>query len=267
VLVWSRSGRAFVWALFAVVFVPVILGPLAILGIAAFAGDWNSVLPATWTTENFQEATGGTNLDSVIVSIQTALAAGLIAVVVGTWAAIAARNAPRPVRRLADALLHLPVAVPSVVVGLGMLVAFSDGPLLLNGTKWIVIAAHAVLVVAFAYSTVSAGLDRTDQAFADVAAGLGASPLRVLFRVRLPMLMPSISAAASLSLALSMGEVGATIMVYPADWRTLPVSVFTLTDRGRVLLGSAVTLTLLAATLLLLIAVGMMRGKVEEERR
>lgn len=263
-LVWSRSGRALVWALFAVVFVPVILGPLAILGIAAFAGDWNSVLPSTWTTENFHEATGGTNLDSVVVSIQTALVAGLIAVVAGTWAAIAARTAPRWMRRFTDAAFHLPVAVPSVVVGLGMLVAFSDGPLLLNGTKWIVIAAHAVLVVAFAYATVSAGLERTDQAFADVAASLGASPLRVLFRVRLPMLQPSISAAAALSLALSMGEVGATIMVYPADWRTLPVSVFTLTDRGKVLLGSAVTLTLLTATLLLLTVVGMLRGKVEE---
>ncbi|MEU8133585.1 ABC transporter permease [Streptodolium elevatio] len=266
-LVWSRSGRLFVWALFAVVFVPVILGPLAILVVAAFAGDWNSVLPATWTTANFQEATGGTNLDSLVVSIQTALAAGLIAVVVGTWAAIAARGAPRPVRRITDALLHLPVAVPSVVVGLGMLVAFSDGPLLLNGTKWIVIAAHAVLVVAFAYATVSAGLDRTDRAFADVAASLGASPLRVLLRIRLPMLLPSVSAAASLSLALSMGEVGATVMIYPADWRTLPVSVFTLTDRGKVLLGSAVTLTLLLATLVLLIAVGMLKGRVEESRK
>ncbi|MDI2131949.1 ABC transporter permease [Yinghuangia seranimata] len=265
-LVWSRSGRAFVWALFALVFTPVVLGPLAMLVIAAFAGDWNGVLPSTWTTEHFRDATDGTNLDSVVVSIQTALLAAGIALVVGTWTAIAARNAPRPVRRIADAVLHLPVAVPSVVVGLGMLVAFSDGPLLLNGTKWIVIAAHAVLVVAFAYATVSAGLDRTDQAFADVAASLGASPLRVLFRVRLPMLLPSLSAAASLALALSMGEVGATIMVYPADWRTLPVSVFTLTDRGKVLLGSAVTLTLLLATLILLTVVGLLRGKVEDRR-
>jgi 2-aminoethylphosphonate transport system permease protein len=266
VLVWSRSGRLAVWGLFALVFVPVVLGPLAILVLAAFAGDWNSVLPGSWTTQHIRDATGGTNLDSVIVSIETALLAGTIAVVVGTWAAIAARNAPRPLRRLTDAVFHLPVAVPSVVVGLGMLVAFSDGPVLLNGTKWIVIAAHAVLVVAFAYSTVSAGLDRTDRIYADAAASLGAAPWRVLLRVRLPMLMPSISAAASLALALSMGEVGATIMVYPADWRTLPVSVFTLTDRGKVFLGSAVTLTLLLATLVLLTVVGMLRGKVEERR-
>ncbi|MGW0662615.1 FAD-dependent oxidoreductase [Streptodolium elevatio] len=145
--------------------------------------------------------------------------------------------------------------------------ATERGLKVLDPTKWIVIAAHAVLVVAFAYATVSAGLDRTDRAFADVAASLGASPLRVLLRIRLPMLLPSVSAAASLSLALSMGEVGATVMIYPADWRTLPVSVFTLTDRGKVLLGSAVTPTLILATLVLLIAVGMLKGRVEESRK
>ncbi|OPC82167.1 phosphonate ABC transporter permease [Embleya scabrispora] len=266
-LVWSRSGRALVWALFALVFAPLVLAPLAILGIAAFAGDWNSVLPASWTSENIREATAGTNSDSLVVSVETALGASLIAIVVGTWAAIAARGAPRFVRRLTDAVFHLPVAVPSVVVGLGMLVAFSDGPILLNGTKWIVIAAHAVLVVTFAYSTVSAGLDRTDAAFAEVAASLGASPARVLLRVRLPMLLPSITAAASLAIALSMGEVGATIMVYPAEWRTLPVSIFTLTDRGKVLLGSAVTVVLLVATLVVLMVVGLLKGRVEERRR
>jgi 2-aminoethylphosphonate transport system permease protein len=266
-LVWSRSGKALTWALFAVVFAPVILGPLAILLIAAFAGDWNGVLPQSWTTGNLSEATDGVNLDSLTVSIQTAVTAGFIAVIIGTWAAIASRGAPGPLRKITAVLFHLPVAVPSVVVGLGMLVAFSQGALLLNGTMWIVVIAHTTMVVTFAYSTVSAGLDRTDAAFADVAASLGASPLRVLLRVRLPMLLPSITAASSLSVALSMGEVGATIMVYPAQWRTLPVSVFTLTDRGKVLLGSAVTVVLLVTTLAMLLIVGLMRGRVEEKRR
>lgn len=105
---------------------------------------------------------------------------------------------------------------------------------------------------------VSAGLDRTDPAYAQVAASLGAAPLRVLWQVRLPMLLPSLAAAASLSVALSMGEVGATIMVYPPDWRTLPVSVFALTDRGKVFLAAAETLLLLATTLAMTAAIGLL---------
>jgi len=76
------------------------------------------------------------------------------------------------------------------------------------------------------------GLARLDPAYGEVGASLGARPSRVLWRIRLPLLLPSIAAAASLAVALCMGEVGATIMVYPASWRTLPVSVLR-ADRSR----------------------------------
>lgn len=263
-LVWTRRGRGVLWALFAVLFGVVILAPLAVIVLAAFAASWNGVLPGSFTGRHVGDAVSGDHLASLTVSLQTACGAGLLAVVVGTWGALAARSAPRAVRRVADALLHLPIAVSSVVVGLGMLVAFNRPPLLLGGTRWIVTAAHAVLVVAFAYSTVGAALDRLDPAYEQVAGSLGASPARVLLRVRLPLLTPAITAAASLSVALSMGEVGATIMVYPADWRTLPVGVFTLTDRGRVFPAAALTLVLLTAALAVLLALGRLRGRAAE---
>jgi 2-aminoethylphosphonate transport system permease protein len=75
----------------------------------------------------------------------------------------------------------------------------------------------------------------------------------VLLRVQLPLLLPAIGAAASLSVALCMGELGATIMVYPPSWRTLPVTIFALADRGQTFLASADTLVLLVTTFLLLI--------------
>ena len=62
-------------------------------------------------------------------------------------------------QRVTDAVFHLPIAVPSVAIGLGLLIAFNEQPLLLGGTRWIVILAHAVLVLAFAFSAVSAALD------------------------------------------------------------------------------------------------------------
>jgi 2-aminoethylphosphonate transport system permease protein len=61
-------------------------------------------------------------------------------------------------RRVFDLFFFVPSAVPSVSVGLGLLVAFSRPPILLNGTTTIVIVAHLVLVSAFTYGSVSAGL-------------------------------------------------------------------------------------------------------------
>lgn len=85
-----------------------------------------------------------------------------------------------------DALFMLPVAVPSVVVGLAVLVAFSKPPMVLNGTRWIVILAHTILVTAFAYQSVSAAIVRLDPAYEQAAASLGARPSYVLWKVKLP---------------------------------------------------------------------------------
>lgn len=175
-LIWSRSARWPVWALFAAVFLVIVVAPLAVLVAAALAAEWNDVLPGAFTTAHLGAALTGENQASLLVSLQTAAVAGLAAVAVGTWAALALAVAPRWLRRGADALLHLPVAIPSVVVGLGLLVAYSRPPLLLNGTRWIVLIAHVVLVLAFSYATVSSALTRIDGSYAQVAASLGRGP-------------------------------------------------------------------------------------------
>jgi 2-aminoethylphosphonate transport system permease protein len=67
------------------------------------------------------------------------------------------------------------------------------------------------------------------------------------------MLAPYLIAAFGLSFALSMGELGATVMVYPPNWVTLPVGIFALTDRGDVFQGAALSMLLAGATLALLL--------------
>ncbi|WP_280467848.1 ABC transporter permease [Nocardia cyriacigeorgica] len=160
-----------------------------------------------------------------------------------------------------EQVASLPVAVPSVAIGLGVLIAFNERPLLLGGTKWIVIMAHSVLVLAYAFSAVSAALDRLDPGYRQAAESLGAGPVRVLCQVTLPLLLPALGAAAGLAVALSMGELGATIMVYPATWKTLPVSIFALTDRGEVFDAAAGTTVLMLVTLLAVILLGRIKGR------
>lgn len=67
-------------------------------------------------------------------------------------------------------------------------------------------------------------------------------------RVTLPLLRPHIAAAAGLSFAFSMGELGATIMVYPPGWVTAPVDIYALTDRGSIFSGAALSVLFLGAT-------------------
>lgn len=260
-LLWDRRSKAIVLAVFAAVVLIVFVAPLSTVLLAGLAGSWTSALPSNLGLTHFDAALSGENLASLSVSLQTAFVAGAIALVLGTWAALAARECPSWLRKVTDAVFHLPIAVPSVAIGLGLLIAFNAQPLLLGGTRWIVILAHTVLVLAFAFSAVSAALDRLDPAYRQAAESLGAGPVRVLTRVTLPLLMPALGAASGLAVALSMGELGATVMVYPATWKTLPVTIFGLTDRGQAFQAAACTTVLLLVTLLALVALGRIRGR------
>ncbi|CCK29805.1 Putative 2-aminoethylphosphonate transport system permease protein phnV [Streptomyces davaonensis JCM 4913] len=260
-LVHSRRAKWAVWAVFLVLFLPLFALPLLVVAAASFATHWSSALPSDFTTEHYAAATRGEALQALTTSLLTAAAASLLALTAGTWAALAAHTLGRRGRRLLDGLFVLPLAVPSVVVGLAVLVAFSQPPMLLNGTRWIVIVAHTVLVTAFAHQSVSAALTRLDPAYEQAAASLGARPSYVLWRVKLPLLLPSLSAAAGLCFALSMGELSATMMLYPPDWTPLPVLIYAATDRGALFTGSAVAVVLMAATLLVLFAMSRVRTK------
>jgi 2-aminoethylphosphonate transport system permease protein len=260
-LLWTKRSRAVVLGVFAAVVFVVFIAPLATVALAGLAGSWAGALPSKLGVGHFEGALSGENLASLSVSLQTALIAGGLALMLGTWAALAAREAPAWLSRVTGAVFHLPIAVPSVAIGLGLLIAFNSRPLLLGGTRWIVILAHAVLVLAFSFSAVSAALDRLDPAYRQAAESLGAGQFRVLVRITLPLLLPALGAAAGLAVALSMGELGATVMVYPATWKTLPVTLFALTDRGLAFQAAACTTILLLVTLVALMGLGRIRGR------
>lgn len=260
-LVWSRPGRVVIWAVFALMFGVLFLAPLAVILLSSLADQWNGVLPSGFTVGHYTDVAQGAAWKAVKASLVTGFLASALALVSGTWAALALRVQGATSARLLGVMFFIPSAVPSVSVGLGLLVAFSHPPLLLNGTIAIVMVAHFVLISAFTFGNVSAGLARLSPDFEQVASSLGARPAYRLWHVTLPLLTPYLVAAFGLSFALSMGELGATVMVYPPGWVTLPVSIFSLTDRGDVFAGAALTMVLVAVTLLLLLGLERVTGR------
>lgn len=260
-LIWSRRGRAAAWAIAALLVFTVYVAPLAIIVLASFAGQWNGAWPSHLGLINYAQAMQGAPGAALKASLVTGGAASAIALVAGTWAALALRDMARLYRRALDLIFFMPSAVPSVSVGLGLLVAFSRPPILLNGTTLIVIIAHLVLVSAFTYGNVTAGLSRLPHDYEQMAESLGARPFYRLRRVTLPLLVPYLVGAFSLSFALSMGELGATAMVYPPGWVTTPVTIFALTDRGDIFEGAALTVLLVGSTLAVLLLLSLVSNR------
>ncbi len=164
-LVWSRSGRLLVWAVAALMIGVIFIAPLAVILAASFADQWNGVLPQGFTFEHYLAARNGALGGAVFASLVTGVVASLLALLSGAWAALALRAEGEAWSRTLGVLFFIPSAVPSVSVGLGLLVAFSQRPLLLNGTTAIVILAHFVLISAFSFGNVSAGLARLSPDF------------------------------------------------------------------------------------------------------
>ncbi|HET6240275.1 MAG TPA: ABC transporter permease subunit [Acetobacteraceae bacterium] len=252
-LVWSSQGRAWARGILLLCFGLIYGMPLATIALASVAGEWDAVLPSKLTLIHYGHALSGEAAEQLRASVMTGAIASLVALIAGAWAALALRTMQVVPRHVLDMLFFVPNAVPSVSVGLGLLVAFSRPPVLLNGTTLIVVIAHLVLISAFTYGNVSAGLSRLPPDVEQVAESLGATPAYRLRRVTLPLLTPYLLAAFSLSFAMSMGELGATVMVYPPGWVTMPVGIFALTDRGAAFDGAALTMVLAAATLLVLL--------------
>lgn len=149
-----------------------------------------------------------------------------------------------PGRALLDALVHLPLVVPPVVVGWGLLMLFGiRGPIgaLLN--DWFGIrlvfttggAALATAVMSFPLivRAVRLGLEAVDPGLEAAARSLGAGPLDRFLTVTLPLMSPGILAGAVTAFAAGLGEFGAVITFasnIPGETQTLPLAIYAATQ-------------------------------------
>ncbi|MFF2504746.1 ABC transporter permease [Streptomyces sp. NPDC058067] len=191
-------------------------------------------------------------------SLQYALAATAIAVVIGGLAAAAlTRRSGRLVRGF-DALLMLPLGVSAVTVGFGFLITLDKPPLDLRGTWILVPLAQALVGVPFVVRTMLPVLRAVDGRLREAAAVLGASPLRAWREVDLPMVRRALLIAAGFAFAVSLGEFGATVFIARPDNPTLPVAVARLLGRagdlnyGQAMALSTILMVVCAVSLLLL---------------
>lgn len=252
-LIWSRKGRAALGLVAILLFALFFLLPLVVILMSSLSRQWNDVLPTGFTLSHFTNAFHGGSKDSLIASLTVAFGSSLFALLYGVWAALALRQYHFRIQKWLSMAFYLPSAIPSVSIGLGALVAFSQGPLQMNGTLWIVMITHFVLISAFTFSNISTGLMRVSGDIENVASSLGASLRYRLYHITLPLLLPWMVSALALSLSLSMGELGATMIIYPPGWITLPVAIFSLTDRGSIADGAALTIVQVAVTLFLML--------------
>src|SRR2546425_457325 len=194
----ARDLGAGEWTLFRTVTAPLARPGLAaamlIVAITVLADFGNAIVIAgnwgynwTLTLDHWRlalAAGGGQLVNSVKVGAGSALLTSVIALVA---AFLTSRRRYR-VERALDLLAVLPAAMPGVFIGIGFLLAFNQPPLVLGGTPWILILALTFWHIPFGYQAAVAGLKQSDRSIEEAAADLGASGLRILTDIYLPLL-------------------------------------------------------------------------------
>lgn len=257
-----RPRGAGQWALLGAVLLTVVLLLLLPLGVLVARSFGGADGLAYYRALQDAGAGGGTFLvppvEAIGNSLQYALAATGIALLIGGLAATAlTRRAGRLVRGF-DALLMLPLGVSAVTVGFGFLIALDEPPLDLRSSWILVPLAQALVGVPFVIRTMLPVLRAVDARLREAAAVLGASPWRVWREVDLPLVRRAVLVAAGFAFAVSLGEFGATVFIARPDNPTLPVAVARLLGRpgelnyGQAMALSTILMAVCAVALLLL---------------
>ncbi len=190
--------------------------------------------------------------------------ATLVATVLGTLAALGLNRAEYPGKPAILAVLISPIIVPIVITAAGMFYFYAR--IGLTGTLAGLVFAHATIGVPFVVITVSATLAGFDNNLVRAGASLGADPVRVFFKVTLPLILPGVVSGALFAFITSWDELVIAIFLASTEEHTLPRRMW---SGIRELLSPtimAVATLLILTSIALMVAMELLRRRTERLR-
>lgn len=202
-----RFVRRHLLTVYAMLAFAYLLVPIGIVILFSFndpAGRFNY----TWqgfTLEHWRNWDGVPGLrDAMVLSIEIALVASIVATALGTLIALALVRYGFRGRGATNLLIFLPMSTPEIVLGASLLTLFINLNVFLGFTT--ILIAHIMFSISYVVVTVKARLIGFDRSLEEAAMDLGANEWTTFRKVTLPLIAPAILAAALLSFALSVDD-------------------------------------------------------------
>lgn len=194
-----------------------------------------------WESEGTQLAT----LNTLLVSGGGAL----VGVMLGAACSYFTVRLKPTGHRVLDMLVMLPFGVPGVVLGLGLLWAYAYLPLPLYGTMTLIVLAYVTRFLPYATETAGARFVQLDRSLEEAAWTAGASRQTGVWRIVLPLSLPSLQSGYFLLFMAFFREISATILIFTASTSVLSVSIWSYFEQAD--WGMASALSILAMVLML----------------
>jgi spermidine/putrescine transport system permease protein len=253
----SKLLKAHLGATFAFLYIPIIMLIVLSFNKAGLPTAWSG-----FSLEWYGKLAGNPKiLASAWNSVIVATISMLIATVLGTLLALGVERAkPSPAR---DALLFAPMIVPDIVLAIALLSFFT----LLKFTLGLhsIILAHVVFNIAFVCAVVRARLKGFDWSLTEVSRDLGAGHLMTFWKITMPLILPSVIAAALLAFTLSIDEFIIAYFTAGAGQgsTTLPMQIYSMIRFGVTPeINAMASIVMLVSFALVLLAQRLNRGRI-----
>jgi iron(III) transport system permease protein len=241
----SLRGLAslYCWALVGAALVP--FAAVVVISFLAFKGP---VLQYAFSLGNFAELFGR-SYRPLVNTVMLSLAAAAFATVIGVPIGYVIVRRRSRLSALLDAVATAPFVVAGTVLGIGLILAFGHGALILTGTALIMIIAYVVRKLPFAVRAASAILHQIDPSLEEASINLGVAPLATFLRVTVPLMLGGIVGGAVLVFVTVASELSSTVVLYSGPWTTMTVAMF------QALEGTSAGVAAAAATVLIIVTI------------
>ena len=256
-----RVGAATLWLSV------IVLLPLAAILWQSAKGGWN----AFWLA-----VTSPAAIESFKVTLTVSIGVTVINAVFGLLVAWVLTRDDFPGKRLINAVIDLPFALPTIVASLVMLALYGPNSpidLHLQHTQWGIGVALLFVTLPFVVRSVQPVLLELDREVEEAAASLGANNFTILTRVILPALLPSLLSGAGLAFSRAIGEFGSVVLIggaIPGETEVSSQWIRTLIENDDRTGAAAISIVLLAISFIVLFilrAVGSRAARREELAR
>lgn len=248
-----RSLRLFAYAIMVFMYLPMVI-------LVVFSFN-QSRINAVWTGFTFDWYISLVNnrfvIEALSNSLLVAFSTMVIATVFGTMAAYAFYKYKFRLRYVWNALIYLPMLIPELLMGLSLLILFSQLQVPLG--KFTLIIAHVTFSIPFVFLIVLTRLEDMGRELEEAAQDLGATALQTFFKVTLPVIFPSVIASKLLVFTLSLDDFIISFFVAGPNSTTLPIYIYGLIKRGISPEVNALATLLILTTIILVVTAEIVR--------
>lgn len=200
--------------------------PVATVVVSSFLEANGPLLVARFTLDNYRAI--ARNLDVPLANtVMFTTAATLLCAVAGTAIGYVIVRRRGRITGLLDMVIMFSYAVPGIVLGVGLVIAFNEPPLMLTGTATILVLAYFIRRLPFSVRSSVAMLQQVARDAEDASTNLGAGPVRTFALVTVPMISAGILSGALLTWSNTIRELSATLILQSGSTVTMSVEIFT----------------------------------------